>query len=392
MTDKRAPGDSATGPETGTGMKGGYAIVGVVFALVVGALSLSSVKAVATYRAPPVTVLDGALVRNFEQHFDKEFPLRTASVNFWTALQLVLFREGKIGVLLGQDGWLYSNEEFHVLPRWEQIIEQNLEVIRWTQATLAEAGIPLVVVVVPEKAHIYPEHVGDHRQATAHGQVMARLRSAIGEQTTLITLNETYTAAKAAQPLFFHTDTHWTPTGARIAARTVTDAMKAKGLATKVDQPAAFVTTEQPETSFAGDLLSFLPLEPMFPSLMPKADTYIPVATKAIEKEASADALLGDESVPEVAVVGTSYTANDRWNFQGYLSEFLNEPLADYSKEGIGPFPPMAQFLTGPDYASHKPRVVIWEIPERSLLGKAALAGIPLPESLTTKLASIKPR
>ncbi len=130
----------------------------------------------------------------------------------------------------------------------------------------------------------------------------------------------------------------------------------------------------------------------MFPSLMPKADTYVPVVTKAIEKEASAESLLSDESIPEVAVVGTSYTANDRWNFQGFLSEFLNEPLADYSKEGIGPFPPMAQFLTSQDYAGHKPRVVIWEIPERSLLGKAALKGIDLPEALTTKLASIHPR
>lgn len=387
MSDKQP----STASTTRTG-DSSYAIVGIVFALTVSILSAFSFPAVLSYSAPPVKILNGDLVRNFEQHFDKEFPLRTASVNFWTALQLVLFREGKIGVLLGKDGWLYTNEEFHVLPRWEQILEQNLELIRWTQATLAEAKIPLVVVIVPEKAHIYPEHVGDHRQATAHGQVMARVRSAIGEQTTLVTLDEVFTAAKAEKPLFFHTDTHWTPTGARLAAQAVINAMNAKGLVTKASDAKAFVTAEQPETSFEGDLLSFLPLEPMFPSLMPTADTYVPVVTKAVEKEASADALLGDDSIPEVAVVGTSYTANDRWNFQGFLSEFLNEALADYSKEGIGPFPPMAQYLTGTDYAGHKPRVVIWEIPERSLLGKAALTGIALPESLTTKLATIKPR
>lgn len=387
MANNNTPGNPA-GNET----KNGYAIVGVVFALVVGALSLSSWKAVATYSAPPVTVMDGALVRNFEEHFDKEFPLRTASINFWTALQLVLFREGKTGVLLGTDGWLYTNEEFHVLPRWEQILEQNLELIRWTQTTLADANVPLVVVVVPEKAHVYPEHINGHRQASAHGQVMERLRAAIGEQTTLITLDDAFAAAKAQQPLFFHTDTHWTPAGAKLAAQAVTRAMAAKGLATKTGDADAFQTAEQPEATLDGDLLSFLPLEPMFPSLMPKADTYVPVVTKAIEKEASAESLLSDESIPEVAVVGTSYTANDRWNFQGFLSEFLNEPLADYSKEGIGPFPPMAQFLTSRDYAGHKPRVVIWEIPERSLLGKAALKGIDLPEALTTKLASIHPR
>lgn len=369
-----------------------FAPVGIVFALMVGVLSALSVPSLLSYRAPPVKVINGDLVRNFEEHFDKEFPLRTASVNFWTALQLVLFREGKTGVLLGTDGWLFTNEEFHVLPRWEQILEQNLELIRWTQTTLADANVPLVVVVVPEKAHVYPEYINGHRQASAHAQVMERLRAAIGEQTTLITLDDAFAAAKAQQPLFFHTDTHWTPAGAKLAAQAVTRAMAAKGLATKTGDADAFQTAEQPEATLDGDLLSFLPLEPMFPSLMPKADTYVPVVTKPIEKEASAESLLSDESIPEVAVVGTSYTANDRWNFQGFLSEFLNEPLADYSKEGIGPFPPMAQFLTSRDYAGHKPRVVIWEIPERSLLGKAALKGIDLPEALTTKLASIDPR
>ncbi|MCX7070718.1 MAG: alginate O-acetyltransferase [Gammaproteobacteria bacterium] len=381
----------SSGPELHSASRS-YAPVGVVFALTVGVLSALSLPSLLSYRAPPVKVINGDLVRNFEEHFDKEFPLRTASINFWTALQLVLFHEGKTGVLLGTDGWLYTNEEFHVLPRWEQIFDQNLELIRWTQATLADAKVPLVVVVVPEKAHVYPEYINGHRQASAHATVMARLRAAIGEQTTLITLDDTFAAAKVQQPLFFHTDTHWTPAGAKLAAQAVTRAMAAKGLATKTGDADAFETTEQPEATLVGDLLSFLPLEPMFPSLMPKADIYVPVVTKAIEKEASAESLLSDESIPEVAVVGTSYTANDRWNFQGFLSEFLNEPLADYSKEGIGPFPPMAQFLTSQDYAGHKPRVVIWEIPERSLLGKAALKGIDLPEALTTKLASIHPR
>jgi len=371
----------------------GYALVGAVFALMVGVLSLFSIPSVLSYRAPPLPVLNGALVRNFEAHFDKEFPLRTASINFWTAAQLVLFNEGKFGVLLGTDGWLYTNEEFHVLPRWQGILDSNFEFIRWVQATLAADSIPLLVVIVPEKAHIYPEFTGGRRQATAHSEVARQLSGVIDEKETIVVkIDDLLKKEKSSGEVYFRTDTHWTPRGTQVAARAITAALLAKGLAPKVEAEKAFLTTEFAPTALRGDLLSFLPLEPMFPQLMPKLDVYTPVVTKPIEKVVDAADLLGDDSLPEVSLVGTSYTANEHWNFEGYLSEFLNEPLADYSKEGIGPFPPMAQYLTGTDYASHKPRLVIWEIPERSLLGKAALEGIPLPAELLSKLKNLNQR
>ncbi|WP_084711457.1 alginate O-acetyltransferase AlgX-related protein [Nevskia ramosa] len=377
----------------GTKASYGYAIVGIVFALMVATLSMFSIPSVLSYRAPPVPILNGALVRNFEDHFDKEFPLRTASINLWTAAQLVLFNEGKFGVLLGTDGWLYTNEEFHVLPRWQGILDSNLEFIRWTQAKLAADSIPLAIVVVPEKAHIYPEFTGGRRQATAHAVVAKQISEVIDEnETTLVRIEELLKQEKSAGEVYFRTDTHWTPLGTQVAARAIVAALSAKGLAPKAKDEKAFYTETLPQTSLKGDLLSFLPLEPMFPKLMPKLDVYTPVVTKAVSKPVDSADLLGDDSLPEVSLVGTSYTANEHWNFEGYLSEFLNESLADYSKEGIGPFPPMAQYLTGTDYASHKPRLVIWEIPERSLLGKAALEGIPLPEDLLSRLKKLNQR
>ncbi len=259
--------DSNTSVQSKTVESGrGYAIVGIAFALMVAVLSAYSLPSVFSYRAPPVPILNGALVRNFENHFDKEFPLRTASVNFWTALQLVLFNEGKFGVLLGTDGWLYTNEEFHVLPRWETILESNLEFIRWTQATLAANSIPLIIVIVPEKAHIYPEFTGGRRQARAHSLVAKELASAIDEkETTLVRIDELLKREKSSGALYFHTDTHWTPLGTRIAARAITDALIGKGLAPKSDGEKVFFTTELKQTSLKGDLLSLLPLEPMFP-------------------------------------------------------------------------------------------------------------------------------
>lgn len=371
----------------------GYAIVGVVFALMVATLSILSMPAVLSYRAPPVPLLNGALVRNFEAHFDKEFPLRTASINLWTALQLVLFNEGKFGVLLGTDGWLYSNEEFHVLPRWSNILDSNLEIIRWVQAKLAADSIPLVIVLVPEKAHIYPEFTDGRQQASAHSLVASQLSASIDDsETVLVRIDDLLKQKKSVGDVYFRTDTHWTPLGTQVAARAITAALVAKGLAPKASNAKVFYTEERAQTSLKGDLLSFLPLEPMFPKMMIPSDIYTPVVTKAVSKPIDEADLLSDESLPEISLVGTSYTANEHWNFEGYLSEFLNEPLADYSKEGIGPFPPMAQYLTGKDYAKHKPRLVIWEIPERSLLGKAALDGISLPEDLLSKLKILNQR
>ena len=42
--------------------------------------------------------------------------------------------------------------------------------------------------------------------------------------------------------------------------------------------------------------------------------------------------------------------------------------IANYAREGAGPYLPMHAYLQSADFREHRPHLVIWEIPERALL------------------------
>lgn len=379
--DKSAPGGSA---ERSSGAWYGNRAVALVFIAIVVGLSGWSVPGLLRFKAPPVDIVDGSLTRAFEKHFDESFPLRTASINFWTATQLVLFGEGRLGVVVGTDGWLYTNEEFDVRPDWAAALEENLHFVSWSIERLKAEGVPVVVAIVPEKARIYSEHVGRARAARIHGTVGATLAERLREQQVpVVVLEDTLRAGKSVEPTYLRTDTHWTPFGAERAAGEIVGQVKALGLGLPQADPTAFTIEHGPEVPHHGDLLSFLPLEPMFPSLMPPPETLKTVKTVAHTPAAAGDDLLADAPVPDVALIGTSYSANPKWNFAGFIEAGLSEPVANYAKDGNGPFVPMAGYLTGEDLKTHHPRVLIWEIPERALTARAQLASFHLPIEAT---------
>jgi hypothetical protein len=82
-----------------------------------------------------------------------------------------------------------------------------------------------------------------------------------------------------------------------------------------------------------------------------------------------ADSLFGEEAV-SLALVGTSYTRIDDWNFVGFLKEALQRDLVSVALEARGPFQSMNEFLAGPAAKSGELQTVIWEFPLRTLLAQ----------------------
>jgi alginate O-acetyltransferase complex protein AlgJ len=76
--------------------------------------------------------------------------------------------------------------------------------------------------------------------------------------------------------------------------------------------------------------------------------------------------LFGGLDIP-AALVGTSYSASGVWDFDGALKVALGVDVLKVAAEGRGPFVPMREYLDSPTIDNPKPRVVIWEIPERYL-------------------------
>src|SRR3546814_20251728 len=77
--------------------------------------------------------------------YDDEFPIKRLGTNIWAALDYKLFNEGRKGVVLGRDQWLYSDEEFNPIGNEEQNLQGNYALVEGVRQKLKEQGITLVM-------------------------------------------------------------------------------------------------------------------------------------------------------------------------------------------------------------------------------------------------------
>lgn len=330
-----------------------------------------TVPRLATFDAPDSKpVLNGELTRSFEKYVDDEYALKTLSRNVWAAIGYKVFGEGRNGVLIGQSGWLFSDEEIDPVRNSEAVYSANLQAILDAQRELAAHHIKLVIAILPAKTRIYADYLGNDTQpSAAHQALYARIhedlkKAGIASPELLPALR----AASHEELVFLRTDTHWTPRGAEVTADALALFIKQQQwLDLNTKQFNTEVVTQKPHQ---GDLLNYLPLSPWFDFINPFTDAIEIRKTTAVSNEESGlddSALFADASLP-VTLVGSSYSANPLWNFAGALQQATGTELLNVAKEGQGPVKPMQAYLQSEDYRNAPPQVVIWEFPERYLL------------------------
>ena len=332
--------------------------------LVLGIWSLRSFANFST--SAETTVLDGKWTKAAETHYDDEFPIKRLGTNLWAALDYKLFNEGRPGVVLGKDQWLFTDEEFDAVVNGEQNEADNLALIRGVRDALEAKGSKLVLAIVPAKTRLYPEHIGDNKPASLHVDLYQQFHAEVAKAGIVAPdLLAPLQAAKDKGQVFLRTDTHWTPMGAEVAAQQLGVTIAAK--APLEGEPEQFVTQAVETAPYKGDLTTFLPLDPLFSNLLPKPDELQKRSTDLAEGAAAGDdALFADSTVP-VGLVGTSYSANPNWNFVGALKQALRSDVVNYAEDGKGPILPMLKYLQTDAFKNSAPQVVIWEFPERYL-------------------------
>ncbi|MFK8331534.1 alginate O-acetyltransferase [Pseudomonas sp. BJa5] len=335
-------------------------------ALLLG-LGLWSLGALSGFqRTAQMSVLDGKLAKAAETHYDEQFPLKRIGTNLWAALDFTLFNEGRPGVVLGREHWLFSDEEFKPIAGSDQFEQENLALIRGVHDTLQQRGVQLVLAIVPAKARLYSEYLGEQTPSTLHSDLYNEFHAQARQAGVFAPdLLAPLQSAKAHGQLFLRTDTHWTPMGAEVVAQQLAEAVSRQNLLNGEPQP--FVTEQRQSAPYKGDLTNFLPLDPLFSNLLPPPDTLQQRSTRPAESAAQdGDALFADNQIP-VALVGTSYSANANWNFLGALQQALRSDVVNYAEDGHGPLLPMLKYLQSDAFKSSAPQVLIWEFPERYL-------------------------
>lgn len=341
-----------------------YIALFLVTLLVLGLWSIRSFFGFSTNA--DATVLNGRWTKAVETHYDDEFPIKRLGTNLWAALDFKLFNEGRPGVVLGRDQWLYSDEEFNPIVNEQQNLQGNYALVEGVRQTLKEKGVKLVMAIVPAKVRLYPEHLDEVKPSSIHQNLYQDFHARVAADKILAPdlLGPLQQAKQNGQQVFLRTDTHWTPEGAEIAANTL-----AKTIAEQSPlsgEPQRFVTTPAEKVTHKGDLRLFLPLDPLFENMMPAPEPLLKRNTVAAEQPAGDDALFANSEVP-VALIGTSYSANPNWNFVGALKQALHSDVVNYAEDGHGPILPMLSYLKSDDFKNSPPQVLIWEFPERYL-------------------------
>jgi hypothetical protein len=163
--------------------------------------------------------------QNYGKNFNNNFIFRDSLIHmeYWTRFNLL--REAVFPqVLLGKDGWMYYTNEGNldyyqrVKPLAEsqtRAIQSNLEKI---QQDLKNDGITFLFVIAPNKESIYPQFLPDSLARTDNpawaDQIVESLQ---GSDVNLLDLRPVMLENAKTAPVYFKTDTHWNPVGARAA-------------------------------------------------------------------------------------------------------------------------------------------------------------------------------
>lgn len=301
-------------------------------------------------------LINGRAASRWGDVYNKDIPFRQAAIDLFGVIKFTLFREGSKGVLVGEDRWLFTTEEFEAEGPGGQNMRRSLAFIDAVKARMEADDVTLLIAVVPAKARVYPEKLGRYRFPASADARLDRLISSLEERgIATISLKNALIDGKNGGMTFLATDTHWTPHGASVSADAVAAAVPADISLTSAEIAPAAQETQMRE----GDLRSYVPLAGMDQRFGFRDEPVEPFLANAVSND-----LFGDAPI-DVVLVGTSYSANELFSFSSHLRRALGADVLNVAQEGKGPFEPMRDYLVSDTYADGKPKLVIWELPER---------------------------
>jgi alginate O-acetyltransferase complex protein AlgJ len=269
-----------------------------------------------------------------------------------------VFASGGPQVTVGCNDWLYLTEELRPWPGGDATMKARADALHAVAKDLAAQNIALQVVLVPDKArveHAYACGVPYSVQSQGRYAAFAKLLSDL----PVVDLLAAYSGIR--NPLYYRTDTHWNQDGAAIAAAATASATTAS-----VARDRPFNTEFGVEADRAGDLLRLMSLETvpdLALPLRPLPDRERPATTKETNPPADTGSLLDDAPVPEIALVGSSYSVNA--NFHGALEQAMSAPIGQFAQAGGAFWGSARDYFRSPAFKETPPKLVIWEIPER---------------------------
>lgn len=304
---------------------------------------------------------DGKVTGSLSTQLDKNLPIREDLIAWANAGRYLLTRGAGDQVRLGRDGWLFSVEELEYFSDAQSFQNARLKILLQTSAALKTSDITLVIALVPDKARMNKQHLpnksypGWYRDR--YSEIITSLRA---NGVEVVDLQPALAPDNGETHFYYRTDTHWNQAGAQRAATSI--AKQVKAIVADISH-ADFVTkTASPAVQKPGDLLRMMGLSNMPDWARPQPDNEATAVTQKTTAQAQSAGLFDSVSTP-VVLAGTSYSL--RANFHGYLQEALGADVLNAARDGGGFIQSIKDYFANDAFKSNKPRIIIWEIPER---------------------------
>lgn len=338
-------------------------------------------------RAPASAAELARIPARFEDYFDDHFGFRSALLraHAWISVRGFGLSSSSL-VAIGKEGWLYmATEELesHKADRpfrtedllaWQDTLEARRD---W----LALRDCRYLVVIAPDKSTIYPEFVPDQArrigQRSRLDQLVAHMRA--HSDVALLDLRPALLAAKAEEPVYFRTDTHWNGSGAFVAYREILAAL-GRWFPQLAPLPRSAFTTQRIETGamILGEMIGAEELFPEtriylkanFPRRARPAAAELPPGLAQLPFGGRLHATeVADPALPRVLMFCDSFSTF----FSGFLAENCGR-LVRYRSSNLLPPPTLFEPAM---VEAERPQVVLSEFAERFLLGPPPEHSLP---------------
>ncbi|GGS26035.1 hypothetical protein GCM10008961_16930 [Deinococcus knuensis] len=259
-------------------------------------------------------------------------------------------------IVIGQDNWLYHRSTFNDMPTFSGDAWNGLDHF---VHILSKKDIKLFIVPIPSKPSAIPSPIKYDPSNELENYIvfLSHLSKYNVGFVDLMSLSSKNDQLLSQENYYSHSDTHWTAHGARISAELVAREMLRSSQYDKIFQNLNFTTVKSSSRLDTGNLSSIInkKCEEKWES-----ERFEEYATT--ESGIAGSELLSDLESP-ITLIGTSFSDNRRFNFAGFLSEFLRTRVLPANKSGGSIFGAMHDFLVDPNTNLPETKIIIWEFP-----------------------------
>jgi len=292
----------------------------------------------------------------------------------------------------GMDGWLFYDLDVRYLterlpdsknpePPGDEMIQSVLSFHR----RLAERGIRLLLLPAPGKPGIYPEKLTNRAfnpSVHINDNTLSLLSKLQDEGVEVVDLFEIFRSHSiniphtSSEPLYLIQDTHWSPTGMRLAASSAANRLLQLGWA---ERGKVNYTLKPVNLSRFGDVLRMSQIRIIEKRFTPESFQ----ATQVINSMDHQP--YADDPASDILVIGDSFLRiyerdePGSGGFTAHLAHELNKPLTSIINDGGASTLVRQELYRKPNLLTGK-KVVIWEFVERDIrFGTEGWQDIPLP-------------